>query len=73
MWKVILIGAYVLAVASTQAFANSKPLTDNNALNLNRTPLTHVAACLPAGGSCNGNGDCCGGVCDPKHHKCSGR
>ena len=37
------------------------------------TPLMRVAACLPAGASCNKDADCCTQSCTPMHHKCAGR
>ncbi len=37
------------------------------------TPLTRVAACLPAGASCSNDSDCCIPRCTPVHHKCAGR
>jgi hypothetical protein len=61
--------AFVVYVAGP-LLADSTPNQSSTQSTRNATPLTRIAACLPAGATCDKGSDCCTGNCTPQHHVC---
>ena len=69
----LLFVAFALLLTPSHAGAESTVALKSLAASPSRpnsTPLTRLAYCAYAGGSCSSDNDCCAGTCNAQH-KCS--
>jgi hypothetical protein len=65
----LLLAAVVVVMMPPRAGAESTAATKPHPARA-ATPLTRLAYCAYAGGSCSSDNDCCAGSCNAQH-KCS--